>query len=380
MSEHEITARGPLLDETGRLREPGWAKELLLDYDRSAVRARPSRIKEWDYYCVLSGDHGVALTIADNGYMGLVSATVLDFAAGTELTETMMVPFTMGGLKLPATSAKGHTVFHRDGVLVRFENTGDGERTLLFAWTGFGASRAPKRPRSSCCAPLPPEDGKAIGAPDPMIAEGVGLEGEITLRPIPGGDSMVIATPFKESKRAFYYNQKVNCQEAEGVVRLGRRELRFEKGSSFGVLDWGRGVWPYANTWLWGSASGLAEVSGSGSPLRFGFNIGYGFGDTSAASENMVFVEGKAHKLGRLSIELDEKDFLKPWRARSEDGRFDLRLDPVLDRHSDANLLLIASNQHQVFGRWSGTVLLEDGRKVEVRNLLGFCEKVRNRW
>ncbi len=358
MSEHEIASRGPLLDEKGRLREPGWAKELLLDYDRSAVRARPSRIKEWDYYCVLSGGHGVALTIADNGYMGLVSATVLDFEAGTELTETMMVPFTMGGLKLPATSAKGHTVFHRDGVLVRFENTGDGERTLLFAWTGFGKKKLPG---------------------------GGGLEGEIVLKPVPGGDSMIIATPFKESRRAFYYNQKINCQEAEGVVRVAGRELRFEKKSSFGVLDWGRGVWPYANTWLWGSASGHAEVSGAGAsgadaPSRFGFNIGYGFGDTSAASENMVFVEGKAHKLGRLTIELDGKDFLKPWRARSEDGRFDLRLDPILDRHSDANLLLIASNQHQVFGRWSGTVLLEDGRKVEVKNLLGFCEKVRNRW
>ena len=36
---HEITSRGALLDAQGRLREPGYAKSLLLDYDRNAIKA-----------------------------------------------------------------------------------------------------------------------------------------------------------------------------------------------------------------------------------------------------------------------------------------------------------------------------------------------------
>ena len=69
---------------------------------------------------------------------------------------------------------------------------------------------------------------------------------------------MVICTPF-EKPAHFYYNQKINCMRAEGTVRIGGEEYRFDPKDSFAVLDWGRGVWTYHNTWYWGSASGLAE-------------------------------------------------------------------------------------------------------------------------
>ncbi len=70
---------------------------------------------------------------------------------------------------------------------------------------------------------------------------------------------------------------------ARGSVRFDGQEYVFDPATSFAVLDWGRGVWTYKNTWYWGSASGLVDG------VPFGFNIGYGFGDTSAASENMLF-------------------------------------------------------------------------------------------
>ena len=48
--QHRITERKPLLDEKGRLTEAGYATELILDYDRSAIKAGKLRIKEWDYF------------------------------------------------------------------------------------------------------------------------------------------------------------------------------------------------------------------------------------------------------------------------------------------------------------------------------------------
>jgi hypothetical protein len=33
-----------------------------------------------------------------------------------------------------------------------------------------------------------------------------------------------------------------------------------------------------------------------------------------------------------------------------------------------------------VFGRFSGTVVLDDGTTLAVQNLVGFAEKVRNKW
>ena len=78
--QHEITSPLALLESDGSLTEPGWARSLLWDYRRAAVKASPLRIKEWDYYCVSNGRIALALTVADNGYMGLGSASLLSLA------------------------------------------------------------------------------------------------------------------------------------------------------------------------------------------------------------------------------------------------------------------------------------------------------------
>ena len=74
---------------------------------------------------------------------------------------------------------------------------------------------------------------------------------------------------------------------ASGKVMYDGKVYELSPETDFGGLDWGRGVWTYDNIWYWGSGSG--EVDGH----RFGFNIGYGFGDTSAASENVIFMTAR---------------------------------------------------------------------------------------
>ena len=192
---------------------------------------------------------------------------------------------------------------------------------------------------------------------------------------------MVIATPFRKDKH-FYYNQKINCMRASGFVTYGyhNRTYTFDPADSFAVLDWGRGVWTYENTWYWGSASGLVD----GEP--FGFNIGYGFGDTSAASENMLFYKGKAHKLSQVTFHIPgdggkrTPDYLQPWAFTSDDGRFEMQYQPVLDRASCTDVKVIKSDQHQVFGRFTGKAVLDDGTVLDVKDLPGFAEKVINKW
>ena len=73
-------------------------------------------------------------------------------------------------------------------------------------------------------------------------------------------------------------------------------------------------------------------------------------------------------------------DYLSPWTFSDDEGRFDLRFEPVMDRSAKIDALVICSDQHQVFGRFSGTVTLDDGRKLRIDNLMGFAEKVRNKW
>ena len=342
--QHEITKTIPLLDERGNLTEAGYARRLLPVYDRSRVKGGFARLKEWDYYYVGNDRFGIALTIADNSYMGLDSISFLSFEGRPwEVTKSPMRIFPMGKTRLPATSARGISAIRGKGYSMRF-TVGDGKRHLLAHMADF-------------------KDGRAIDI-------------DVTLTAEPE-ESMVICTPF-EKEGHFYYNQKINCMRAEGTVKLGGEVYVFHGDESFGVLDWGRGVWTYHNTWYWGSASGLADG------VDMGFNIGYGFGDTSAASENMVFYGGKAHKLSQVKFNIPMKegkeDYLSPWTFTSDDGRFEMDFVPVLNRASCTDVKLIKSDQNQVFGRFSGTVVLDDGTKVEVRDLMGFAEKVENKW
>lgn len=337
--QHEITQRGPLLDANGNLREPGWARSLLLDYRRAAVKAGKLRIKEWDYYIVTNDSFGVALTIADNSYMGLISASVLDFEKPWERTATVLTAFPLGKFKLPETSAAGDTLYGGKRVQMAFRTLPGGRRLSCRFERFHGA------------------DALAL---------------ELTLAQ-PPMDTMVIATPF-HAPRAFYYNQKINCMPASGTMTLGSRRFTFSPETSFATLDWGRGVWTYDNTWYWGNGNGVVN----GKP--FGFNIGYGFGDTSAASENLLVYGGVAHKLSEVRINIPEDSFLKPWTFTSDDGRFEMDFVPVIDRAARTSALVIESDQHQVFGRFTGRAVLDDGTALELKDFLGFAEKVRNRY
>ncbi len=342
MRNHEIIKVQPLLKEDGSLREPGWSKQLYQVYDRNAIKAPKFRIKEWDYYLVISekNNFGVAFTISDDGYIGLQSVSLLDFSKPWEHTETILNAFPMGKLKLPPTSAKGNTVYHDKRLDMEFQ-VSEGKRRIVCNFKNF-------------C------DGKPFSC-------------DITLKQ-PEMDTMVIATPWKEKKTAFYYNQKINCMRASGKAVFDGKEYIFDPATDFGTLDWGRGVWTYDNTWYWGS--GNADIDGH----AFGFNIGYGFGDTSAASENMIFYDGKCHKLDDVTFHIPESGYTDPWKFSSSDGRFEMDFVPIIDRAAKIDLGILCSDQHQVFGRFTGTAVLDDGRKIAVKDLMGFAEKVRNKW
>ena len=342
--QRHLTNRGPLHDEKGHLIETGYATELIKTYDRSRVAANRLRIKEWDYYAVCCDRFCLALTIDHNGYMTMDSISLLDFEENAQVTTSKInLPFA-AKRSLPPTSAQGNIRVSGKGYEMAFDN--DGKQRHLYGHMDFFSKDRP-------------------------------LDFDLLLTDAPP-ESMVIVTPYRENPKAFYYNQKINCIRADGIIRFGDKEYRCDPSDTFAVLDWGRGVWTYDNTWYWGSASGLANG------VSFGFNIGYGFGDTSAATENVLFYDGKIHKLSQVCFNIPEKDgqpdYLSPWTFTSDDGRFEMTFRPVMDRSAKIDLHLICSDQHQVFGRFSGTAVLDSGERIEIRDLMGFAEKVRNKW
>ena len=341
MRNHEVTSVQKLLRVDGSLKEPGWSRQLVQIYSREDIKAPKFRIKEWDYYLVVSKECALAFTISDDGYVGLHSVSLITFGdTPWEHTETILQPFPMGKLHLPETRERGNTVY-RDRRLTMEIAKEDGRRRIVCSFKNF-------------------LDGKTFTC-------------DLTLEQ-PPMDTMVIATPWKESRKAFYYNQKINCMRASGEAHFDGKTYVFDPDTDFGTLDWGRGVWTYDNTWYWGSGNGVVD----GKP--FGFNIGYGFGDTSAASENILFYDGVGHKLDDVTFHIPKHSYLEPWKISSSDGRFEMDFTPVLDRAAKIDVKLITTDQHQVFGRMSGTAVLDDGTKLEIRDLLCFCEKVHNKY
>ena len=342
--EHVLT-KGPLLDAQGQLTEAGYATSLIKEYRRSDIKASGFRIKEWDYYLIYNDRFGIALTLDDNSYMSMLSASILDFTTPSESTVRPIGVMPMGKTNLPSTSESGVSRLKIGKSEFTF-TVGQGKRRLTCYLDKF-------------------KDGKPF-------------EADILLYDEPQ-DSMVIATPFAEDKKAFYYNQKIVGMRAKGTVKIGAEEYVFDPAESFGLLDWGRGVWTRDNTWYWGAGHGMVDGH------VVGFNIGYGFGDTSAASENMIFVDGIAHKFDKITFNIPQTsdgkdDFMKPWTFTSSDGRFEMDFEPIMDRASCTDLKVIISDQHQVFGKFTGKMILDDGSVVELKDFLGFAEKVRNKW
>lgn len=343
MSQHEITSSIELLDNQGHLVEEGWARRPLWRYDRSRIKAPWYRIKEWDYYCVLSQTrgYGIAFTASDLGYAGLASIVWLDFNRHTFQPFDSLTLLTRGRLGFAPSSQRGDLHYSDKKMSISY-TLAKGERRIEAECPGFGDSN--------------------------------GFKCDLMLTQDMNADSMNIATSWKENRRAFYYNQKINCMPARGEVVIGSEHFPFEPGDSFGVLDWGRGYWTYRNRWFWGSASGLHGG------ISLGWNIGYGFSDRTPASENMVFYNGKAHKLEEIEFHIDPEDYLAPWKITSSDGRFEMTFEPVLNRHSNFKVFVLSSLQNQIFGYYSGRIILDDGRTLNVDKMLGLAEDVQNAW
>lgn len=339
MRNHEVTKMQPLLGGDGKISEPGWARGQVWEYDRSKIQSSALRIKERDHYLVMNEEYGAAFTVSDNGYVGAGSVSLFHFRERWEYVETVFIPFPMGKLKMPSTSNGGDVVY-RDKRL-RLEFRSDVERRMI-----------------SC-------DFKDFHEGKPFYCE-------ITLEQ-PETDTICSAIP-GEGKKTFGYSQKINCMPAEGYMSFDGKTYWFNPEEDYGTLNWCRGVWPYDNTLYWSSGNG--KVGGK----PFGFNIGYGFGNTSAATENILFYDGKGHKLDDVMFHIPEHNDGKPWVFASSDGRFEMEFYPVLDRNSDFSAFLASFERRRAFGKMSGKALLDDGRFIELKDFMCFAEKVHNRY
>ena len=341
----EYKTETPLLSADGKLLSPGWARHMLFTYDRNLVK-HPYRRKEWDFYQLGNEDYMVQLSFANISLGGYVQAVLVDLKNGKTLNTSMDV--FLGGKDKYVLPPKGdvpNTVDMKVGKS-KFEFiTTETKRTLHF-----------KRGD---------------------------VELNFDMDIMPGLENITTVLPFKDKKfeDRYFMTTKQNCMPTSGTYRIGDKVYEFSKENTFTNLDWGRVHTPYKLCWYWGNGS--SYVTGpDGQKHLFGFEITWAIGDESNATETCIFWDGKAHKFGAVDVETFPKPdkYMEPWHFVSEDGRFDMTMKPYYDHHSDLNILVMRMHSHQVHGYWSGTIKLDDGTVVEIKDMYAFCEYVENRW
>ena len=356
--QKEYTESVRMLADDGTLLTPGWARHMVFDYDRTKV-VPYKRGKEWDFYQICNGRYMVQISCANISIGGYVSAVLIDLknfdrskklAAGVVVNSTALF---LGGKDKYVLPPKGdvpnNVKYTIDGIgKADFEfDTKETSRTLYYKSTAKG--------KDVVC-------NFSMDIPE-------GLENITTV------------LPFEGMPTRFFMTTKQNSMPCSGTFKWGDEVFDFSKDDTFCCLDWGRVNSPYNLVWYWGNGSTYI-TDADGKKHIFGFEITWGIGDESKATETCIFYDGKAHKFGAVDVKTFPKPdkYMEPWVFTSEDNRFNLTMTPFYDHHCDTNALFMRMHSHQVHGLWNGTVTLDDGTAIEVKDMYAFCEYVENRW
>jgi hypothetical protein len=200
------------------------------------------------------------------------------------------------------------------------------------------------------------------------------MRGELVLTEPSYSESLVCNLPWRNDANAFRYSRISPWYAVEGVIQYGSSQIIFSGGNAWGIFDWHRGVRPRADIHYW------AASCGSSNGRLVGFSIGHGLIDSSVCTENAFFVDGKLHKLDKVSFNIPSANWLSPWRFTDNDHRLEMVFTPQQMRVDRRQLLYHTVTRRQVYGNFSGKVVLDDGSEMEFHNITGFAESCRTRF
>ncbi|MBR4286171.1 MAG: DUF2804 domain-containing protein [Clostridia bacterium] len=343
----EYTEETPLLSPEGKLLAKGWARRNVFTYNRDYVKTGITSRKEWDFYTIHVGNEmQVLVSFANINLGGYVGAKLVNLKTGEVICDS--IQFFLGANKhVPPVKGDVPNRYKDKIGKVEFDfDTRETERRLWYKGTFKGK---------------PVEVNVTMEIPE-------GLENITTIFPFEGDDTK------------YFMTTKQMCMPSEGKFVYGDYVYEFTKENAFCAMDWGRVNTPREMVWYWGSGNQFITDE-NGEKHLFGFEITWAIGDESNATETCIFYDGKVHKFGAVDVEKFPKGrFMEDWKFVSEDGRFNMTMKPTLDNHSDIDFKIGRMNCHQVFGVWNGDVTLDDGKKIEIKDLFTFCEYVENRW
>jgi hypothetical protein len=334
MIERELTVEVPLTVD-GRLNPEavGWARRPLVD--TSGLTRGPGRswgrTKRWEYWNVITPTHILALTVSSIDYAAVHEVFVLERVTGRTFSKAATV--------IPA----------RDVVIP----------------DNFGSGLARGLAKNLEVVVEPLSDGTRLRASIPQVSF------DVTVTRPEDHDCLAVVVPWSTTR--FQYTVKDLALPAAGTVTIDGVTTDVPAGTSWAVLDHGRGRWPYDASWNWGAGSGTWGGHTIGLQVGGKWTVGTG------STENGIIVDGHLYKVhDEMTWVYDLADWRRSWHVSG--GGLEATLTPFHLRSARTNLGIVAARTDQCFGKWSGSFVTPRGATITFEGLDGWAEDVHNRW
>lgn len=334
----QITNYINALTPDGKPNQPGYCFRNYYVYNKQNVRCRESRLKEWEFYQFIKDNYVMQLTIGHASLFDSFSFNFFDTDTGNKWEFGKLKLHFKGQFVYPNPELSHNLCYKTSNYEISFVND-NGNRTLHFACKSrkYGNVRA-----------------------------------DFNITNTVDNDKMVILTPFDGNEHQFYLNYKENYHNVTAQVVIGNQTYTFDK--LVGLVDSGRGYWPFKQDWVWSSLT--TKIDGK----NFGWNLGWGFGNLTNATENMLFVNNKGVQLGQLNVQIDyENQPTSLVKITDKNGILDVTLTPYYDNYTTTDFVYIHNSCHQVFYKANGTATVE-GTTYKIDNVRCFLEHAHNQW
>ncbi len=335
MSEHLITSYGSLLKEDGSLREEGYATRPPFVYDKAAVQAPFTRMKEYDLYSIDDEHSIVGIGLFKFSIITAIDVQIYNKDDKTTRFAREIIPDPLFRYLLPTHSETGSVDWKTPTAHIKVDATKTTRRLSLSIQNS---------------------------------QEDIEVE---ALMNVLDEDILINAMKVNEDKRHFHYVKRAVAMPTRGGLRMGEIFHEFTD-NCLSSYSWGRGAWNNTrNLWI---ANGQGHQDGH----RVAISIAYGIGDTSKATQNALFIDGKIHKLEHINIGVRRgikgvHHYEEPWIISDSKKRVSLVFTP--DHNKDFETIQYGesfeADQCLAYGTFTGSVELEDGSYFALNNLPG---------
>lgn len=337
-NEPELLESTLLCDGKGNLlaSSRGWSRHPLHSCNLSGHWPRK---KKWNYWNIASDRYLFCIAVANFDYAAMAFTYLYDYNTNQLYEKTLIVPFARG-CGMPDNVRED----------IHFKNKG---MNLSFT-------------EDKSCTKIHVECDN--------FKETIPLTAEFIIEHPAGLETLNVVIPW-DNKR-FQYTSKQNCLPAVGTAAIGNEVFYFKSGETFASLDFGRGIWPRRTFWNWATASGIYEGK------SIGLNLGGSWTDGTGMTENGILFDGKINKISDdVVFDYCKDNLMKSWSIRTQNcNRIEVEFTPGYDRIVVTNIPFIKSIMHQVFGHFSGSIVLDNGDKINIYNIPGCVEEHNAKW